>query len=131
MLIKVHRNLHAARQDAPQWSVTDTSGRVVAREPYVALADVATLVQPAGVARCKTTGVRAVCARFKGRPAALWELPDATDVRWMVCEFDPRLDDAFMAAAFGLRMRWNRADFALCGPSGACSLFNPRWEEPV
>lgn len=132
--IRVHRNLHAARAGAPQWVITDGRGRVVERVPYLALADVETMVQPAGVRRCHETGVRAVCARFKGRPAALWELPDA-GLEWWRTQFDPRRDEAFMAvieSPFGpeaLSLKWNHARYALLAPSGSCTVFDPEWRE--
>ena len=63
----IYRNLHAKSPDET-WSVIDrTTGRVIDRLPYVAVADAALVVQPAGAAKVYKTQTKSVHAFVRVR----------------------------------------------------------------
>jgi hypothetical protein len=85
--VRVHWNLH--RLD---WSVT-VHGLVVANVPDITLADVTFRVQPAGLARIRASGRRAVCAYAVGVVTAVGTGPDVTGMERV--SFNPHRGDTF------------------------------------
>ncbi len=115
-LVRIHRNLHAARKGTPQWVRTER-GKVVEYLPTVALRDVTTRVRPGGVRRCQEQGVRQVCAFFDGFRIDPADLP--TSEPEAIVRFDPRQDEQFHAVGIldspGGRYPFRTAAFvALC-----------------
>lgn len=85
---RVHRNLH--RND---WSVTGPAGRVEAHVSDITLAGVEFRVQPAGLARVRATGRRAVCAYAVGTVRAVSTGPDTAGLARVA--FNPHKADTF------------------------------------
>ncbi len=128
--MRIHRNLHNARRGGPQW-VHTVKGKVEAYLDSVLLVNVTTRIQPAGQAKCQTSGVRSVCAFFDG------DLPTGAYVgtgSWDKVVYDPRVDDAFLAGhpslvklgSTSLR-RWNAADAVRLDADGSCLVLGARW----
>jgi hypothetical protein len=117
--MRVHRNLHNAKRGGPQWTVT-ARGRVVEYLADVHLAGVTTRIQPAGAARCHSTGVRSVCAFFDGERVT--DLHDV-DGPWLRVTYDPRKHSDFMANG----ERFNVAAGAWLRRDGSTVVLAPRW----
>jgi len=138
-MMRVHRNLHAARQGTPQW-VQTLRGRVVAYHPEIALSSVTTRIQPAGARACRQEQVRRVCAFLDGWPAGMaeyagWTADELTgDPLWRRIVFDPRREDQFgllnpwgAVDRFGFYSRWNAADMVLMLSDGSSWARRARW----
>lgn len=117
--MRIHRNLHAARQGKPQW-VETRAGRVAAYLDSVTLLNVSTRIQLGGLKRCQENQVRQVCAYMDGELSA--ETP-AGD--WQRIAFDPRKDTHFLANG----LPWNLASAVRLEADGKSYVLNPRLEE--
>lgn len=130
--MRIHRNLHNARHGGPQW-VHTVRGKVEAYLDSVLLVDVTTRIQPAGQAKCQTSGVRSVCAFFDGVQNTTAYVGTGS---WDKVVYDPRVDDAFLSGhpslvALGSTSlkRWNTADAVRLTPEGECFVLGARWVE--
>ena len=128
--MRVHRNLHNAKRGGPQWVHTH-AGRVQSYLEAITLVNVSTRIQPAGQAKCQTSGVRSVVAFFDGDEVSndwLTSNESVNDV-WQRMAYDPRVNDAFQVVdAHGHQLPWNAADATELRADGSTWVLNARWE---
>jgi hypothetical protein len=122
--MRVHRNLHNARRGGPQWVETQ-KGKVVRYLEEVKLREVSTRIQPAGQAKCQSSGVRSVIAFFDGVEGASIEFAIGT---WERVEYDPRVDSNFLVRRGDNTSRWNVAKGAHLRADGSTWVVGARWE---
>lgn len=126
--MRVHRNLHAARQGKPQWVETPKGrgARVVYHENMI-LRGVTTRIQPAAAAACEREQVRRVCAFFVGTP----DLPEHDDLPaegWKRIAYDPRTGGGFTCDG----VEWEHADAVALNRDGSAYALNPwRMDSPA
>lgn len=123
--MRVHRNLHNARKGGPQW-VETISGKVTRYLEEVKLTGVSTRIQPAGQAKCQSSGVRSVIAFFDGAEAPGADVLPGT---WERVEYDPRVDSTFLVRHNDdTTAPWNVAIGAHLRADGSTWVLGARWE---
>jgi hypothetical protein len=122
--MRVHRNLHNAKRGGPQW-VETKAGKVARYLDEVKLHDVSTRIQPAGQAKCQTSGVRSVVSFFDGVEGASIEFAIGT---WERVEYDPRVDNTFLVRRGDNTAPWNVAIGAHLRADGSTWVLGARWE---